>query len=738
MKLFCSMQAKILLILNLFAFHNFAHVCAQNYEKMLFAFLENNKYYYVNIDGERVTEAIYDKPENGGYVWEKGWAKVRRNEKYGIINIQGTESIPCIYEYIDDLVNYKGGNSSFFVARKNGKIGIVDSINHQIVPFELEGLESIIYPENTIWVVKNGKCGALNINSNKITIPLKYKHTDYFGYSTNKGFILLDENNRFGCISTKGQVIIPFDFSDIRWYHDECILFKNYISNKWYLYDKHGKRKEIGLFDEVDAPSGGVARVRKNGLYSYIDLSNRNIIAPFQYTKACAFPFDEDVTTALRQDGRYVLINKEGKEIETIGDFGCIVMEQGVIVTKQGKYGALGLNGETLIPFVYDNLSPISNRNGFMLKFKKNGYWGIVNRHNHILVQPQYGQIFDLIDENLFIVEKEGKWGIINDKNEIVSPFIYDDALRFDGKNYAEIRLGDKRGLIDRQGNQLFLCDEDFFEFRKAQYLYSQIPSDVDSNIPISSIENEQTFAVIIANEQYVEKNVSQVKFAQKDGEVFKEYCEKTLGLPSKNIRFVTNATINQMRSAINWASDMAIAFDGDAKMIVYYSGHGIPDEKTGNSYLLPADGIVGDHRSAYSLDELYHQLGDVPTMQTLVFLDACFSGTSKDGKIMLADSKGVTIKAKQSGTKGNTVVFSACSDDETAFPYKKKKHGMFTYFLLKKLQETKGDISLEELGEYINKNVRQKSMVENGKLQTPTINASTSMSGRLKNMRIK
>lgn len=108
---------------------------------------------------------------------------------------------------------------------------------------------------------------------------------------------------------------------------------------------------------------------------------------------------------------------------------------------------------------------------------------------------------------------------------------------------------------------------------------------------------------------------------------------------------------------------------------------------------------------------------------QTTVFLDACFSGASKDGKMMLADSRGVAIKAKAAIPKGNMIVFSACSGDETAFPYKKKKHGMFTYFLLKKLQETKGNVSMEELGAYINKQVRQTSMIENRKIQTPTIN---------------
>lgn len=228
------------------------------------------------------------------------------------------------------------------------------------------------------------------------------------------------------------------------------------------------------------------------------------------------------------------------------------------------------------------------------------------------------------------------------------------------------------------------------------------------------------------------------MKFAQNDGNSFKAYCNKTLGIPNKNIKYVSNATVNQMRSAINWATDIAKAFDGDAKLIVYYSGHGIPDEKTGNAYLLPSDGIVGDFRSAYSLDELYKQLESVSAKQTTVFLDACFSGASKDGKMMLADSRGVAIKAKAAIPKGNMIVFSACSGDETAFPYKKKKHGMFTYFLLKKLQKTRGNVSVEELGEYINKQVRQCAILENGKIQTPTLKISDNIRANSSEIKIK
>lgn len=86
----------------------------------------------------------------------------------------------------------------------------------------------------------------------------------------------------------------------------------------------------------------------------------------------------------------------------------------------------------------------------------------------------------------------------------------------------------------------------------------------------------------------------------------------------------------------------------------------------------------------------------------------------------------------------GNVVVFSAATGSETAYPYEEKGHGLFTYFLLKKLRDTKGDCTLGELGEYIQTNVRQQSVVVNRKSQTPTVVPSQSLMENWKSMKLK
>lgn len=248
--------------------------------------------------------------------------------------------------------------------------------------------------------------------------------------------------------------------------------------------------------------------------------------------------------------------------------------------------------------------------------------------------------------------------------------------------------------------------------------------SDVDLDIPITLEKQGNTFVLIIANENY--HDVAMVPNAINDGTVFSEYCEKTLGIPQSNIKFTADATLNNIRREMTWLVQVMEAYNGEANIIFYYAGHGIPNESNGSAYLLPVDGVGNDVSTGYSLDKLYADLISKPARSVVVLLDACFSGAKRDGG-MLASARGVAIKVKQNAPKGNMVVLSAAQGDETAYPYKEKGHGLFTYYLLKKLQETKGDITFGELADYVTAEVKKQSIVVNGKMQTPLVSPSSS-----------
>lgn len=259
--------------------------------------------------------------------------------------------------------------------------------------------------------------------------------------------------------------------------------------------------------------------------------------------------------------------------------------------------------------------------------------------------------------------------------------------------------------------------------------------ADVDINIPYSSKKNNYIYAIIIANENYQAEE--KVPFAQNDGRIFAEYCTKTLEIPERNIDLFCDASFNNIRKAVSNAKMFSDIAGEKGQIIFYYAGHGVPDEKNRSAYLLPVDGDGSDISTGYKLDDLYKELSSLKVKNITVFIDACFSGSKRDGG-KLTSARGIAIKVAPTTPKGNMIVFTASSGDETAYGYNEKSHGLFTYYLLKKLQESKGDVSYEELFNYIEENVKFTSFQTNRKPQTPTVVTAPEYQRVWRNARLK
>ena len=412
---------------------------------------------------------------------------------------------------------------------------------------------------------------------------------------------------------------------------------------------------------------------------------------------------------------------------------------------KDGRYGFIDQTGAEVIPFKYDYAANFSNGQALVQLY---GKWGYINEAGAEVILCKYDHIENIKSTfYCYYVRIGEKWGIVDLTNSIIVPIKYKNEYEAYNKLDRKIIIaketnGKYKTVLTQieQANNFASISSSTPTTQSGNQNISTInltvnSSDIDVNIPINKNTNDKTFAVIIANENY--RREEPVVFAQNDGETFKKYCIKTLGLPEKNVHLTINATLNDIRAEINWISNVADAFKGEANIIFYYVGHGIPDESSKTAYLLPFDGYGSDVTTGYKLDDLYSKLGTLPVKNIIVFTDACFSGAQRSGK-MLASARGVAIKALAGKPVGNMVVFSAAQGDETAFPYIEKGHGMFTYFLLKKLQESKGEATLSELGNYIIDNVRQQSIIVNSKIQTPTVTASTSVGDKWQGMKLK
>lgn len=257
----------------------------------------------------------------------------------------------------------------------------------------------------------------------------------------------------------------------------------------------------------------------------------------------------------------------------------------------------------------------------------------------------------------------------------------------------------------------------------------------VDYFIPSNCELNDKTYAIVIANENY--KRVPNVPYAINDGKIFHKYLMSSFGVPEGNIEYLEDASLNDIKYALGNVAQRCQAFKDQCSVIVYYAGHGVPDDKTAEAFLLPVDGFGTDPSSGLNLDDFYATLSEMQAKSVVVLLDACFSGAKRDGGMLMA-TRGITIKPKMHVPDGKLIVLSATSNEETAFPIEDQKHGLFTYTLLRKIQETGGDITWGELADHVTETVKNRSIDLNGKLQTPTVSVSSSMKEIWRNLKLR
>ena len=264
--------------------------------------------------------------------------------------------------------------------------------------------------------------------------------------------------------------------------------------------------------------------------------------------------------------------------------------------------------------------------------------------------------------------------------------------------------------------------------------------SDVDTDIPVNPVVKSNTYALVIGNEDYSTfqpglTSEINVDFAANDAKMFKEYCVKTLGVPEKQIKLLINGTSAQMSQSVAWLTNLAKIEEGNAEILFYYSGHGLPDEQTKEGYLIPVDVSGSNANQGLKLNELYAKLNEYPAKKVSVFLDACFSGGARNQGLIAM--KGVKVKPKDNVVNGNMVVLTSSTGEESSGVYREKQHGYMTYFLLKNLQESKGNITYKDLANSVINNVKKETALS-GKVQTPQLNYSTAVDGTWEGWKIK
>lgn len=252
-------------------------------------------------------------------------------------------------------------------------------------------------------------------------------------------------------------------------------------------------------------------------------------------------------------------------------------------------------------------------------------------------------------------------------------------------------------------------------------------PSDVDMAPAGGPPRKRPAYAVVVGIEQY-RQGLPKAEFADHDARIMRDYLVKSLGYPEENVAFLSNDRATRTDLEKYFEKWLGNRVDQGDSVFVYFSGHGAPNPKTGDAYLVPFDGDPAYiETTGYSLKRLYESLAKLPAKEVVVLLDSCFSGAG--GRSVLAKGARPMVLSVENSlvAGGKTVVFAASSGEQVSSTYAQKSHGLLTYFFLKGLQgegdqNKDGVIELGELFAYVKPQVERVARREYNNDQTPQL----------------
>ena len=262
--------------------------------------------------------------------------------------------------------------------------------------------------------------------------------------------------------------------------------------------------------------------------------------------------------------------------------------------------------------------------------------------------------------------------------------------------------------------------------------------SDVDL-LPSARPSKPNRYAVVVGIEQYRTK-LPKADFAAHDAKVMAAYLTTTMGFAEENVAILLNenATRTDLEKYVeHWLPNRV---EKNGTVFVYYSGHGAPNPKTGDAYLVPYDGDPAFvDATSYPLKRLYEHLGKLPAKEVIVLLDSYFSGAG--GRSVIAKGMRPMVLSVENPVLagGKTVVLAASKGDQVSSTYDQKGHGLLTYCFLKGLRgeadaNKDGSVDLAEVYDYLKPQVERTARREYNNDQQPQLLGSP---GLLKGVRL-
>ena len=422
--------------------------------KDYFSVFKDNKWGVIDSEGKIVIEPSYEEminiPNSKNDVflciydvnYETGEYKTKAlNSK--------NEEIYTQYEQIEAIQNNDENNNvwnenNVLKVKKDGKYGLINLAGKELTEFKYEEITAVPRIKNAFKVKENGKYGVID-SEGKLIVEPKYMEILNLGEDNKAGFIVKDENGKYGIIDYSNQPVLDFKYDEIsKIYGNDMYVVKQ--SGKQILVKKDGTEVLTQGYDNIKQILNNVDNgiiFMQGGKCGIMKTTGEVVISP-QY---------DDLKEA---KSGILIASKDGK-------YGIIDIEKNIKVDF--KYAIINYNEKADIYIAEDaefNNDIIDNtftvkQTGILTDMNdEKGYIKIrqddeYKYYNYKFEEKKESDINT--DNTLFLSKKDGKYGFVDKNGNVVVDYIYDDATEQNSYGYAGIKKDGKWGSIDNKGN---------------------------------------------------------------------------------------------------------------------------------------------------------------------------------------------------------------------------------------------------------------------------------------------
>lgn len=286
-------------------------------------------------------------------------------EKVGLINKQGKEILPCVFQ---EIVYPTEG---IIKVRKGDFFGYYDTTGREMITPQWLSASSFFEGRAVVSVLRDSLTFVYGFidTTGRMVLPAVYE----YAFPFKEGRAVVKRYDRMGLIDTNGKEVLPIKYAYLSGMYMGRIFARDEESGLIAMFDGKGRQITSFVYNDVISYGEGYYVVQRDSVQTYLDMKGRERFGKYQ--NASSFM---DGYASVQRGDRCGIINKRGKFVLPLEYENQKMLPDAyrfhdglALVEKDGKVGFINKKGKVVVPIQYksafrfsDGLAPVSTNMG--------------------------------------------------------------------------------------------------------------------------------------------------------------------------------------------------------------------------------------------------------------------------------------------------------------------------------------------------------------------------------------